>query len=189
VDPEPSRLKASISFIVLCVGTVAGAVLVVSRIVAEDPPGLWWVGIVLLVVFGIPATIAIRLALLPAERRAAHVAKMRERNAATQLTADRLKTARAATKHHRGVLRTGVDGTAVVLFLADAGAGEEHRHLVYLELRVAVDGVPPYDVRSGEYLTAASTGSVAPGRELVVKVDPADPSRVAVDWERSLRLR
>jgi hypothetical protein len=33
-----------------------------------------------------------------------------------------------------------------------------------------------------------SSGSIAPGWELVVKVDPKDPQRVAVDWERSLRL-
>jgi hypothetical protein len=189
VDPEPSRLKAALTVLVLWAGTAAGVALVASRVVGDDPPGLWWIGIVLLVVFGIPAVIGLRLALLPAERRAAHIARARARNAESSLNTQRLKTARAAVKQQRAVLRTGVDGTAIVVFLADAGAAEEGRQLVYLELRVTVPGAPPYDVRTGVHLTAASAGSVAPGRELVVKVDPASPDRVAVDWERSLRLR
>lgn len=36
--------------------------------------------------------------------------------------------------------------------------------------------------------TPAATGTLAPGRELVVKVDPEDPQRAAVNWERSLPL-
>ncbi len=59
---------------------------------------------------------------------------------------------------------------------------------MHLELDVTVPGSATYQVKTGEYLTAASTGSVAPGRRLRVNVLPDDPQRVAVDWERSLRL-
>lgn len=45
-------------------------------------------------------------------------------------------------------------------------------HLVYLELDVTVAGAPAYQVRTGELLTPAATGTSTPGRELVVKVDP-----------------
>ena len=101
----------------------------------------------------------------------------------------RLAGREAKARVKRDVLRRGFDATAIVTFLADGGRGNEFHQLVYLELEVFVDGRPPYGVRTGEYLTAASAGSVAPGRELVVKVDPQDAQRVAVDWERSLRLR
>lgn len=66
-------------------------------------------------------------------------------------------------------LRSGIDGTAVVRFLADGHRANEFTHLAYLELEVTVAGGLPYQVETGEYL------------------NPADPTRVAVDWERSLR--
>lgn len=78
--------------------------------------------------------------------------------------------------------------TAVVPFLASANRASQFRHLVYLELEVTRPDGPPYLVKTGEYLDASSAGSVTPGRVLHVKVDSVDPDRVAVDWERSLRL-
>lgn len=102
---------------------------------------------------------------------------------------DRQRVAREASRYKAAVLRAGVDGTAVVTFIADVRYGTESEHLVYLELEVTVGEAAPYQVRTGEYLTVASSGAVAPGRQLDVKVDPADPLRVAVDWERSLRLK
>ncbi|MFW6092083.1 MAG: hypothetical protein ACODAF_09370, partial [Actinomycetota bacterium] len=101
---------------------------------------------------------------------------------------DRAGLAHRATKHKKAVLRSGTDATAVVTFLADGHRANEYRHLVYLELEVHPPDQTPYHVKTGEYLNAASAGSVAPGKELRVKVDPDDPQRVAVDWERSLRL-
>ena len=73
-------------------------------------------------------------------------------------------------------------------FLADVDGGELPC-LVYLELEVTPRFGPSYTVKTGEELTAASVGTVAPGRELVVRVDPEDRGRVAVDWEVSLRRR
>jgi hypothetical protein len=87
------------------------------------------------------------------------------------------------------VLRDGADTSAVVTFVADGHRANEFRQLVYLELQVTPPGGgEPYEVRTGEFVNAASAGSLTPGRKLWVKVGPADPQRVAVDWDRSLRL-
>jgi hypothetical protein len=168
---------------------VLGIVLVVLGFTSDDPPALWWLGFPLAIVCAPLAVLGMRFRMRSPEERQRYVDGLRARADAVESTAGRGKVARDATRHKKQVLKTGVDGTAIITFLADGNAGNEFRHLVYLELSVAVGGAPPYDVRTGEWLNAASTGSVAPGRELVVKVDPAVPTRVAVDWERSLRLR
>ena len=101
---------------------------------------------------------------------------------------DRMEVAHQATKRKKAILGSGLDGSAVVTFLADGNRGNQFEQLVYLELDVTVGERPCYPVRTGEYVTATSSGSLSPGRRLVVKVDPVDPQQVAVDWDRSLRL-
>ena len=96
---------------------------------------------------------------------------------------------RGRLREKRQILRAGAEATAVVTFLADAELSSEFPHLVYLELEVTPRFGSSYPVKTGEHLTPASVGTVAPGRELVVKVDPQDRERAAVDWGASLRLR
>ena len=176
---------------IVCGGAVGGVGLLVAAGVADDPPVWWWVaGVPLAVGFGALALAWIRFRLRyrsPEERQRALEA-LESRRKATNRPLERSRIAHRATKHKSAVLRSGVDGRAVVTFLADGHRANERRQLVYLELEVTVAGSPPYEVKTGEYLNAASAGSVSPGRELLVKVDPHDPGRVAVDWERSLRL-
>lgn len=93
-----------------------------------------------------------------------------------------------ATKDKDAVLRTGVEGLAVITLIADGHIRRGHSDLVYLELDVMLQDGPVYQVRTGEYLSAAAVGTVRPGATLIVKVDPADPQRVAVDWDQCLRL-
>jgi hypothetical protein len=156
------------------------------------PPLVDWSLVVPLWIFGLPLTgvfgYMIGYGLIfrlrhpdPAERAAA-----RERVLDTGPGASphaRSFFARQATKDKDRVLRSGVDGTAVVTFIADGHMKVGFAHLVYLELDVTVAGAPPCQVRTGELLTPAATGTLTPGRQLVVKVDPEDPQRVAVDWE------
>lgn len=104
------------------------------------------------------------------------------RQAARGFFADR------ATRDKAAVLRTGVDGLGVVTLIADGRIRRGHRDLVYLELDVTLADGPVYQVRTGEYLSAAAAGTVRPGATLYLKVDPADQLRVAVDWDRCLRL-
>ncbi len=164
-------------------------------------PWLWPIGAVLTLMGGVftEEWIRFRVKYPTAEAREAYrdraieqyqqrIEALNAGGSQTEGRAERNKIAHLAAKDRARVLRTGVDGTAVIVFLADANRGNEFEQLVYLELDVRTGGgSAPYRVRTGEYLTAASTGSAVPGRELVVKVDPADPQRVAVDWEKSLR--
>ncbi|HYD40407.1 MAG TPA: hypothetical protein VEB43_06220 [Anaeromyxobacter sp.] len=102
---------------------------------------------------------------------------------------ERGRLARRAVREKAAILRGGEEASAVVTLLADAEQSSEFPHLVYLELEVTPRFGPSYVVKTGEHLTPASIGAVAPGRELVVKVDPRDRARVAVDWDASLRVR
>lgn len=174
------------------VGVVTGVALVVAAWRAGDPPG-WWlpVGIPLILVFGTLATIgtAFRLRYPDPEQRREYLARLEARRAEVGRPLDRSKLAHRASRHKKAVLRSGADATAVVTFLADGHRANEYQQLVYLELEVQLPDRQPYQVKTGEYLNAASAGSVAPGRQLQVRVDRQDPQRVAVDWERSLRLK
>ena len=105
----------------------------------------------------------------------------------------------ARTAKDKGeVLRTGADARAVITTVEDTrNTDEDLGRLVYLELEVTVGADRPYGMRTGEYVrSVVSAGkrpgiwvtSLAVGRELSVRVDPANRQRVAVDWEKSARL-
>lgn len=178
-------------------GLALGIGLLALAVVSENPPAALWVfGGLLTAFFGYTVATAVAFRLrnpTPEARAAARAEIMARRDAlrgdAAESGPSRGSIANRASKGKAAVLRDGVPGTALITFIADGGRGNDMTQLVYLELDVSVDGAPPYPVRTGEYLTAASTGSVAPGRELRVKVDRTDPHRVAVDWEQTLRLR
>lgn len=188
---EPGRVSTWTLRVVVYGGLLTGVAMVVAAVRADDPPQWWWVGIPLALVCGLLVSIWIRFRLrFPSkEARLKYLAGMQERRRVLGEPLDRSRVATRATRHKKAVLRNGADAAAVITFVADGHRANEFRQLVYLELRVTPpDGGAPYDVRTGEFLNAASAGSATPGRQLWVKVDPADPQRVAVDWDRSLRL-
>lgn len=187
---EPGRVSTWTLRAVVYGGAVVGLGLIAARVFADDPRG-WWlpVGIPLTVVCGGLASVWIvfRLRYRGAQREQ-YFKRLEDKRAETARPLDRSRLAHRATKHKKQVLRSGTDATAVITFLADGRRANEYHQLVYLELEVSLPGQPPYQVKTGEYLTAAAAGSVAPGKDLWVKVDPDDQQRVAVDWEQSLRL-
>ncbi|MPZ00315.1 MAG: hypothetical protein GEU97_20490 [Actinophytocola sp.] len=189
--PTPSTWSTWTLRTLIYGGAVAGIGLIVAAVTTDDAPTWWWwTGVPLAVVCGGLVSMWLRFRLRhrsPEERHQA-LAELAERKATVGAPLERSTFAHRETKHKKHVLRSGIDAEAVVTFLADGKRGTEFEHLVYLELDVTVPGSATYQVRTGEYLTAASTGTVAPGRTLRVKVLPEEPQRVAVDWERSLRL-
>lgn len=190
VDGEPGGATKWAFRFLIWAGLLAGiALLVVSAISGDAPIWQWILGVVLVVATAPILVSVIRLKMLPEHEREAKLAAMRATQAGTQAIVDRGDLAYKATKYKKDVLRSGVDGTATINALAEGGRANEYRTLVYLELMVSVPGTEPYEVKTGEFITPVSAGSVAPGRELVVKVDPADGSRVAVDWDESLKVR
>lgn len=188
---EPGKVSKWTLRVFVYAGAATGVVLVVAALRADDPPG-WWLpaGIPLAVVCGALASIWVvfRLRYRDPDQRKQYFEQLEARREEVGRPLDRSRLAHRATRHKKAVLRSGADATAVVTFLADGHRANEFRQLVYLELEVQLPGQPPYQVKTGEYLTAASAGSVAPGRQLWVRVDQQDPQRVAVDWEQSLRL-
>lgn len=83
---------------------------------------------------------------------------------------------------HRRILKHGTAGTAEVLRLGWQ-YGQSSLSNRQLTLRVTVPGTEPYEVDGqwmvrGKYLDDLRKGSRIP-----VKVDPGDPSKVAIDWD------
>lgn len=166
-----------------------GTALLISAVMSVDAPGWqWFIGITLVLISG-PLTLLglhnmLRYPTPEARRR--RLEELAQQRAALQEQAAPGRIAHQATKYKKEVLRHGTDATALVTRLADGSRGNDTQQLVYLELTIESRDGSTYPVRTGEYLTAASSGSVAPGRRLAVRVDPHDPHRVAVDWDRSL---
>jgi len=189
LTPPPLAVKIVVRTI-LVLGFVLGLALLAAAVTSEAPPTWWWVAGVLSTLVGgsfVEEWLRFRLRYRTPEARREYLERFLE--GASQQEPGRARLAHQAIKHKKAVLRSGIDGTAVVTFLADGHRGNEVQHLLYLEFDVRIGDGAPYPVRTGEYLTAASSGTVCPGRELAVKVDPQNPQHVAVDWERSLRLR
>lgn len=176
-------------FVLLLIG---GLALLVAAARTADAPIEWWVlgGIGVFLGGGfVVSFVAYRIRFPTPEARAAERQRFLAANRPQLDRLERGALARRALGEKAAVLRAGEEATAVVTFLADADQSSDFPHLVYLELEVTPRLGPSYTVKTGEHLTPASVGSVSPGRELTVKVDPEDRTRVAVDWEASLRLR
>jgi hypothetical protein len=190
---EPGRLSTWTLRGVVYGGFTVGVALVVSAVRSDDPPSWWWtVGIPLTILCGalVSVWVSMRLRFRSRDERMAYIAGLANERTEIGRPLDRSRHAYRATRRKKAVLRSGMDATAIVTFLADGRRANEFRQLVYLELEVTPpDGGEPYQVKTGEFVTAASAGSLAPGSDLWVKVDPADPLQVAVDWEQTLRLR
>jgi len=79
------------------------------------------------------------------------------------------------------IAATGIDGTASVVAARETSAQVNFNPIVELDLAVIVDGRAPYPVRVRQIVSQLYLPKVQPGSNLVVKVDPGDPSAVWVD--------
>lgn len=172
------------------IGFLAGVAVLAHTAALSDPPTwLWWSGAALVLSCGMLTGVWVSLYFRypdPVKRRA-YVEEFRARQTAASSAAEQKKADWwAATTRAKAVLRSGVDGRAVVTQVRDGDVASELQQLVHLELEVTVGDGPAYRVSTGEFLSATSAGSVRVGARLPVKVDPEDPRRVAVDWDRAL---
>lgn len=168
---------------ILSVGVLSLGIVTAKIAGADIPSAVFVVAIVVLSIVAVMFTLRywFRSTHTP-EETAALSADYRTRH-------DRMKFAKQSTKYKREVLQTGVEGRAVITAIGDLRVGNEFEHLLHLELDVTLGAQPPYAVSTGENVGSGAIGSVAVGRQLVVRVDRADSQRVAVDWDESLRLR
>lgn len=84
---------------------------------------------------------------------------------------------------HRRILKRGIAGTAEVLRLGYQ-FGQSSLANRQLTLRVHVPGMDPYEVDGQWMVRGKHVDDVASGRQVPVKVDREDPTRVAIDWHR-----
>jgi len=80
------------------------------------------------------------------------------------------------------ILANGVSATAQVQSVQDTGVTINNFNMVLkVGLLVTVPGAPAYTAKTRVMLGRTSWGAIQPGMTVPVKVDPKDPSRVAID--------
>jgi hypothetical protein len=92
-----------------------------------------------------------------------------------------LRVRRSATATDR-LLREGVAGQATITGLTQAGMYLNNNPRIKMELLVEPPGRPAYAAQHSEFVPLILLGRLAPGAVLPVRVDPAAPQRVAIDW-------
>lgn len=86
-------------------------------------------------------------------------------------------------RSNAALLRSGIPGTATVLSLRDTGTTINRVNaVVELGLQVAIPGRAPYQVKIETMIGRMNWGSVQPGAQLAVRVDPANARHIAIDW-------
>lgn len=80
------------------------------------------------------------------------------------------------------LLQTGVAGTATITGMTQGGTMVNYQPVIEFDLEVTVQGKDPYAVKHKEAVAQMLLPQVQPGKTIAVKVDPEDPSRLAIDW-------
>lgn len=85
-------------------------------------------------------------------------------------------------------IANGVPGTAQIMTVQDTGVTINSVNMVVkVGLLVTIPGAPSYTAEARTVLSGrTSWGALTPGMTVPVKVDPNDPSKVAIDMERGL---
>lgn len=91
----------------------------------------------------------------------------------------RLRGSSAATDQ---VLQTGLAGQATITGLTQTGMYLNNQPRVKMDLLVQLPGRQPYTVEHSEFVPLILLARLTSGAALPVRVDPADPQKVVVDW-------
>ena len=78
----------------------------------------------------------------------------------------------------------GVDGTATITGSVPTGQQSNLNPVYALDMTVNVAGMAPYTVTHTTEVNTLRVNQVAVGRQLPVRVNPADPSQMLVQWEK-----
>jgi hypothetical protein len=92
------------------------------------------------------------------------------------------KWQRAAAEADR-IRSQGVAGNATILGMRQTGVTLNEQPQIELRLQVSTQMHGPYEVTVKEYVPLMLLGALSSGRPLPVKVDPANPQRVIIEWE------
>jgi hypothetical protein len=81
---------------------------------------------------------------------------------------------------------TGVRGSARILGMRQTGVYMNEQPQIELNLEVTSTMQGPYQVLLKEYVPLMLLGTLSSGAPLPVKVDPANPNNVIIEWENAL---
>ena len=94
--------------------------------------------------------------------------------AANQLMAQQTAAANIAA--------TGLDATATVAAVRQSGAMINYQPMVEIDLTVMAPGSPPYPATVSQVVQQVHLARLQPGAVLRVKVDPANPATIWIDF-------
>ncbi len=83
------------------------------------------------------------------------------------------------------ILATGIPGTAQIMGMTQTGMYLNEQPQIELNLLVTVPGRPPYAATHKSFVPFILLGRLGSGAPLSVKVDPVDPQKLVVDWQRT----
>lgn len=92
-----------------------------------------------------------------------------------------LRSRRSAADADR-IATIGLAGTATITGLTQTGMSLNDQPQVEMELMVSIPGRAPYQARRKEFVPLILLGRLSSGLPLPVKVDPADPQRLVIEW-------
>jgi hypothetical protein len=79
---------------------------------------------------------------------------------------------------------SGVDGNAVITGSTPTGQQSNLNPVYALDMTVTAPGLAPYQVTHTTEVNTLRVAQVTVGRQLPVRVNPADPSQMLVQWEK-----
>ncbi len=85
-------------------------------------------------------------------------------------------------QQQQALLSSGTPGKATIKNFTDTGTLVNFNPQVVLDLEVAIEGKTPYEAQLTTSVPQVYLGRLQPGGSIGVKVDPADPSSIAIDW-------
>jgi hypothetical protein len=89
--------------------------------------------------------------------------------------------------HEAQRLRTsGVPGQATIVGMRQTGVSLNEQPQIELNLQVQTQMHGPYQITVREYVPLMLLGTLSSGRPLPVKVDPADPQKLVIEWEGAM---
>lgn len=86
------------------------------------------------------------------------------------------------TKAGRQLMATGVDAQATILGLQQTGTFVNNNPQVILTLEVQPAGQPAFQAQTSTILPLVAVPQVQPGNVVAVKYDPADPTKVILNF-------
>jgi len=86
------------------------------------------------------------------------------------------------------ILAAGQTATATVMSIGETGTYINNQPLVGILLTVQPPGRTPYQARVERLISQLEIPRVQPGMTVVVKIDPSDPSKVAIDLNQPVNV-